>query len=315
LISLVVNQVVFQNIAPGPLVIYFNGTKNNNLFGFNFLTNASALGNLFNHLVSFFGAALNCTDGSIPPYATPPAKTMPQAHATLQIGYQDFTIFNQYVLNVLGANGVVASDLVLVAKLLNSLNPNICYLADCQTICNKYSIQGVLNNTALMTTIVVNTFLAAVANGVLIPFFNGSITYAGVTNYLTNATAQGILVSHLVQYFGMNLGCSDGTIGAYQGVSMPASHAILPINNAAFTTFNTALVGVLATLGVSAADQATVAAFLEGLRPSICYQPDCVLATTVPSSVPVVTTAKKADAGTLVPAVAMLAGALAVNLF
>jgi len=157
-------------------------------------------------------------------------------------------------------------------------------------------------------------FLAAIANGVLVPFFNGSIPYAGVTNYLTNVTAQGILVAHLVQYFGMNLGCSDGTIGAYQGALLSTSHVILPINNAAFTTFNTALVGVLATLGVSAADQATVAAFLEGLRGNVCYQPDCTLASTSPATIPA-TTAKKADARTLVPAVAMLAGALAVNLF
>jgi len=312
LITTVVNQTLYGYIVPGPLLIYFNGVKNNSLNNFSFVGNASALANLFTHLVQFFGAALNCTDGSILPYA---GKQMTVAHAGLQINYLAFATFNQYVLNVLANNNVYASDIVLVAKLLNTLNSVTCFAADCQNICNKYSIQGSLNNSALVTTVVVNTFMAAVAAPGLVNFFNGQIVYPGVTNYLTNLTAQGILVAHLVQFFGMALGCTDGSIGTYQGVSLSASHVILPIGGVAFNAFNQALLGVLTTLGVSATDVATVGGVLEGTRAQVCTLPDCTATTFPPSAVPVVTTAKAADAGSLVPAIAMMAGALAVNLF
>jgi len=310
LITTVVNQTIFQYIVPGPLVIFFNGVKNNSLNNFSFIANATAFGNLFTHLVQFFGAALNCTDGTIAAYG---GKTMIVAHAGLQIDYQQFALFNQYVLNVLANNGVYASDVILVAKLLNSLNTQTCFYTDCQNICNKYSVQGVLNNTALVTTVVVNTFMAAIAAPGLVNFFNGQITYPGVTNYLTNTTAQGILVAHLVEFFGIALGCTDGTIGAYQGVSLSASHVILPIGGAAFSAFNTALLGVLTSLGVSAADVATVGTVLESTRAQVCSLPDCFY-TTIPaatSAVPVTT--KAADASSMGPAVAMLAGAFAAN--
>jgi len=310
LITTVVNETLYGYIVPGPLVIFFNGVKNNSLNNFSFVANATALANLFTHLVQFFGAALNCTDGTILAYA---GKQMPVAHAGLQINYQQFSLFNQYVLNVLAFNGVYASDVVLVAKLLNSLNTVTCFAADCQNICNKYSVQGYLNNTGLITTVVVSTFTAAINAPGLVNFFNGQITYPGVTNFLTNMTAQGILVAHLVQFFGAALGCTDGTIGAYAGATLSASHVILPINGEAFNAFNSALLGVLTGLGVSATDVAAVGVVLESTRAQVCTLPDCFATTYPPSAVPVVTTAKAADASSMVPAVAMLAGAFAAN--
>jgi len=303
LITTVVNATILQYIANGPLLAFFDGAANNSYNHFSFLGNATAFQNLFLHLVQFFGQVLNCTDGSIGAYS---GRTMPQAHVGLAIGYANFALFNQYVLNVLANNGVVASDLTLVAKLLNSLNTQICYNADCQTICNKYSIQGVTNNTALISSVVIGTFTAAINSPILLPFFNGSINYVGVQNYLTNTTAQGILVAHLIQFFGMALGCTDGTIGTYQGVTLTASHNILPINNLAFNTFNNALVGVLAAAGVTAADQATVLGVLNGTRAQVCFAADCFQSTTTAAT-------SKSGASSVVPAVAAVAGALAAN--
>jgi len=306
LVTKVVNDTVFGKIFGGPLQMYFDGTRAGPLAGFDYRKNSTALTALFGRLVEFFGLVLNCTDGTIAQYG---GLGMAVAHNGLVIPYADFALFNQYVLDVLAANKVDPADIALVAGALNGLNSAICQAKDCQNICNKYSVQGVVNNSALMTLVVSQTVMAAFGSNVLLPFFNGQITYPGVTDYTKNVTAITILGTRLATYFGNNLGCTDGTVPGYAGTSLTASHSILPINNAAFTTFNGALVSVLANAGVSTADQTAVATFLESTRSQVCFQPDCAGAVATSA-----TGAKPNDASGLVPAIGLMAIAAAALL-
>jgi len=271
LISNVVNGVFTTVLnASNPLLRYFNGTYPAG--SFDFTKNATAYNTLFAHLVQFFGKALNCTDGSIAAYA---GADITLVHANMGIGYYDHASFNQALLNVLTTAGVFSSDVTLVATLLDSLRPSICTKADCSSICNKYSSPGVTSNYGLVSTVVSRTVTAAFTPGSgLDQFFNGSVP-AGSTNYVGNTTATVILAGKLVSFFGGALGCSDGSIQVYGGPALAVSHAKIPINNASFVKFNTVLVGVLAGLGVSSADQTTVAGVLEGTRSMLCNQVDC----------------------------------------
>jgi len=142
------------------------------------------------------------------------------------------------------------------------------------SICVKYAALLNLTQTTLVNSVVVGTFMNVTANGTPTQRdFNGSLT--NTTDYITNTTAQGILVTGLVNFFGALLGCT--TTANYTGPSnMVLVHQYLIIDNATFEYFNNALLGVMAGAGVNATDLANVAAVLESFRSSICNQPDCV---------------------------------------
>jgi len=145
------------------------------------------------------------------------------------------------------------------------------------SICDRYSTATGLNNSALVGTVIgqVVGIVAVNQSSITAQFFNGQ-TPPGSTNFLTNSAAFNTLFLHLVQFFGVALGCTDGTIGAYTGNSnMAQVHAQFPINNASFVFFNKAVIDVMGGLGVAAADLTTVAGVLEGTRDAICNQPDC----------------------------------------
>lgn len=60
----------------------------------------------------------------------------------------------------------------------------------------------------------------------------------------------------MVQFLGNALGCSDNSIVLpYPGLSMTAAHSFMNITNADFNYFNQAVLQVMATNGVSTADQ------------------------------------------------------------
>jgi len=155
--------------------------------------------------------------------------------------------------------------------------------AQTQTICVKYSAALKLNNNQLVTAVVLGVFANITnANSPLLTFFNGAIiNYPGnlLINFLTpNTTYQNTLVLHLVQFFGNALGCSDGTIGAYAGATMTASHNFMKITAPQFAYFEQAVESVMGGYGVTATDLATVQSVLETLRTMICNQPGCVAA-------------------------------------
>eukprot|EP01115_Flamella_aegyptia_P005576 TRINITY_DN2334_c0_g1_i1.p1 TRINITY_DN2334_c0_g1~~TRINITY_DN2334_c0_g1_i1.p1 ORF type:complete len:197 (+),score=104.37 TRINITY_DN2334_c0_g1_i1:252-842(+) len=146
--------------------------------------------------------------------------------------------------------------------------------AQAPSICDKYSTALNVSNSDLVTLVVSQTVNAAL-NSDLKQFFDGT-TPPGSTDFTSNSAAFNTLATHLVQFFGAALGCTDGSIGAYTGnPDMKAVHANMPITLAYFNAFNSALLNVLTTNGVTQADANAVGAVLESTKPAICNQPDC----------------------------------------
>jgi len=304
LVGTVVNTTLQRILASNSTILqYFNGTQPAG--SPNFVNNVTAQGILFNHLVQFFGQSgvFNCTDGTIGAYQGLPLVTI---HSGLGINFIADSAFNQYLLGVLQGFGVAAGDLTIIATALDSFRGSICYATDCTSICNKYSVPGIDTNFQLVSMVISGVLAAATnpANG-LLQFFNGTVP-PGSPNFVANATANAILTAHLIQFFGAALGCSDGTIGAYQGNPMAVAHANIPINNATFEGFNAAVIAVLKGMGVSAADLASVYTVLESVRVGICNQADC-FAPTVATTTPATTTATKAAAFNVAPIFALIA--------
>jgi len=302
LVGTVVNATLIKILSNSSIIQYFNGVQPAG--SPNFVGNVTAQGILFTHLVQFFGqsAVFNCTDGTIAAYQGLPLVTI---HSGLGINFVADSTFNQILLGVLTGAGVAATDVAIVATALDSFRASICYATDCTSICNKYSLPGVTSNLQLVTQVIGGVLTAAInpANG-LLQFFNGTVP-PGSPNFVANATANAILTAHLIQFFGAALGCSDGTIGGYQGNPMSVAHANIPINNATFEGFNGAVIAVLKGMGVSAADLASVMAVLEGARVGICNQADCFAPTVATTAA--VTTATKAAAFNVAPIFALIA--------
>jgi len=268
LVSAVVDATVALALNPANgIAQFFNGQIQGST---NFTGNAAAYAVLRNGLITFFGAALNCTDGSIGPYL---GGDLTPFHTPLGIPFVSYFTFNNALLSVLIASKVATSDVIAVATLLDTLRANCCIAADCKSICNKLITPGINNGSAMMGAVVQATVNAAVASPILLPYFNGSI---GNHGDFTGARLP-TLFQHLVQFFGGALGCSDGTIGNYTGQTLTAAHAGMLINQVAFDTFNGALMGVIATaIPKGSADYNTIYALLNSTNSQVCTTPDCV---------------------------------------
>ena len=142
--------------------------------------NAKKTAKLTTDLVSFFGGALGCTDGSIPPYQGP---SMKEVHANMPIGADEYDQFVSALAAVLKPLGVEPADIQTVSDLLNSgdVRGQICNVgADCfPSICNKYSMQmnGDLvtgSNKVLVRSLVDKIFTKVLAEPTVVfctPFF------------------------------------------------------------------------------------------------------------------------------------------------
>jgi len=150
-----------------------------------------------------------------------------------------------------------------------------------------------ITQTQLVTTVVVDTFMNVTTPGTpTVGDFNGSLP--NTTNFITNTTAQGLLVAGLVGFFGGALGCN--TTAPYTGPgNMVLVHQYLIIDNVTFEYFNAALIGIMAGAGVNSTDIAAVSGVLESFRSTICNQPDCVaMLTTSPMTTAPMTTGNNA---------------------
>jgi hypothetical protein len=116
LVETVVNATIAEIFKPSSGIRrYFDGTHPNQTI--NFGTNIPAQNNLRNKLVQFFGAALGCSDGTIPTYN---GRSMEDAHKRLSIDYFSHAQFNRIVVSVLAGAGVEREDLATAARLLDS---------------------------------------------------------------------------------------------------------------------------------------------------------------------------------------------------
>jgi len=263
LVETVVNATIGAVVNPANKIDgFFNGKVGG---GTDFTTNVGALNNLRTNLDAFFGEALNCTDKSTGTYT---GANMTVAHAGLPINFFAFFTFNNLLLNVMTGAGVVATDAKAIAMLLDSLRPSICNQADCTSICNKLVTPGVGTANATVATVVNATVFAALGDATLAPYFTGKTGSRPDYTLPANADKLKTLFDHLVSFFGGALGCSDGTIATYAGQSLKDAHTGMGVTDAAFNTFNSALMGILKPF-ISAAEFDTVYGVLNSTRADI----------------------------------------------
>lgn len=138
LVGAVLDGVFAKLLAPDSLVIeYFNGVIPSG--SIDYTKGGADAAALATQLLSFFGDALGCTDGSIAPYTS--TRSLKDIHNAMPIGVTEFAYFNQQVLDVLTGFGVESADVMAVDDLLNGvdLKAAICNVdAEClESICNK----------------------------------------------------------------------------------------------------------------------------------------------------------------------------------
>jgi len=105
-----------------PIRKYFDGTKPRGSLNFLLPKNSVALEGLVHGLTTWFGAALGCSDDTIPPYGGPP---LAKVHKIMLINLAEFNFFNTEVLGVLLASGVAKKDLQTISAALNSTKTDI----------------------------------------------------------------------------------------------------------------------------------------------------------------------------------------------
>jgi len=119
--SVVVGTFTAATASTSPILIYFNGVKPPGSTDF-LNRNKDALPGLVQGLTTFFGAALGCTDGTIPPYTGP---NIGKLHKPMGIDGSDFNFFNLQLLTVMRKAGVAMADLRTVDSVLNSTRTQI----------------------------------------------------------------------------------------------------------------------------------------------------------------------------------------------
>jgi len=269
LVAFVVNETVIAALS-SDLVVFFNGEVPEGSLNFADPANLESFIHLFQGLVNFFGEALGCTDGSIPPYTGP---SLADAHAGMPINATQFELFNSFIIDILDAAGVVDEDLATVAGILDSTRMDICNDCPPPSICDYYSHALGLTNLELISFVVNETVVAALTSD-LVVFFNGEVP-EGSTNFADPDNLESFLhlFEGLVNFFGAALGCTDRTIAPYTGPSLADAHAGMPINATQFEQFNGFIITILDAAGVVDEDLASVAAVLESTRSAICN--DC----------------------------------------
>jgi len=242
---------------------FFDGTRPKP--STNFTSNGPALTALTTSLVRFFGqfGVLGCTDGTIPFYTGEPSMFI--VHNKMGITGPVFDAFNQALLQVTSGAGVTPQDNDAILAVLETLRPAI---VRNRTICEKYA--EILNKThlELVTILVTDQEQQLLADSTQKPFFDGT---KGPIDFTSNAIQLQRLTTNLITFFGQFavLGCSDGTIDVYAGQTLTAAHTGLPIDDTIFDRFNTLLVGVAASNGVTPPDQLAILGILNSTRSQI----------------------------------------------
>jgi len=271
LMETVIDAVVVRLVAPtSPVLIYFNGEKPPGSINFLDEINGGLLDILKAHLVQFFGQAgiLGCDDPSFPAYQGNP--NLRQVHEFMKITNPEFDYFNNQIIAVLNASGVVRDDLTTVLTLLQSTRTLIVQ----QSFCDFYASTLNVPQQALMEKVVDAVIQRLVAkDSPVAKYFNG-VKPPGSLNYLdpNNAPLLTRLRNHIVQFFGapFALSCTDPSFPPYAGnPDMALVHQHMGISDAEFDFFNNQVVAVCAGAGVSIRDQQFVLALLDTLRSAI----------------------------------------------
>jgi hypothetical protein len=161
--------------------------------------------------------------------------------------------------------------------------------ASAQSICEKW-MQGkpaaITTQAKLVEAVVVGVFTEITKDNDTVKLFNGQVPCMS-KDFVANTANQGALVTGLVAYFGVALGCNETDYPKYTGsLDMQAVHKNMPINKRIFDQFITTLVNTVkaslnATLVPSLdADLTAVGGVLTNdVNGKICNQADCTIPT------------------------------------
>jgi len=215
---------------------------------------------------------LGCTDGTVGLYTGGPLGLI---HYNMNVTVAVFNQFVSLLVGVLQSNTVNTTELAGVTALLNSLQPQIVFPPNvaAESLCDKYSFVLNLNNHDLLSAIVTGTIDGLVTNSSTAVYFNG-VQPPASTDFTSDGVALATLSNALISFFGGVLGCDDGSVTPYTGPatskrSLETVHQDMGISNQVFDDFNAIMVGVCASFGVSAADQAAILAYLESTRSQV----------------------------------------------
>jgi len=263
LITFIVNKSVMLIVTNATTKDYFNGVIPER--STNFLSNAMAFRELFSKLVSFFGNALGCTDGTITPASLP---SLLGTHASLKITLAAFNTFNNIIAEVAAGAGVSVADVDAIKKVLAS---RVSEVVPSATICERYASFLGLTHRQLMFAIINATIYDLANDPRTVDFFDGTFP-RNSPNFLEDIDALNRLYNGLIRFFGSTgrFGCSDNTIKPLKREpDLKAIHRNMGISKFVFTVFNNIVVRVLNRFGVSAADQATSLSLLNSFETSI----------------------------------------------
>jgi len=242
------------------------------------LKNKAQFDSLFMHLIQFFGQALGCSDGSIPPYTGRPS--LASVHQSLNIPLNVFNSFNDIVVNACRKYGVAPSDLVSIRAVLQSTQTSIVassapapgttpYGGNSTSICDRYSAALKLTNKQLVFYVVNATLYNLVGNPVTGRYFNGEFPRYS-TNFLQDVNALNRLYDGLIRFFGRDLKCSDKTIYPPRAnLNLLDVHRNMGLDQDTFVTFNRLLISVLRDAGVTDVDLNTVSGLLNSYKSQI----------------------------------------------
>jgi len=265
LITVVVNGTENALLGNSTTAPFFNGNRPTG--STDFTKGGAALTALTNGLVTFFGGALGCTDGTILKYTGP---ALDAIHKPMGITPLVSDTFNQLLVGVTAAKGVVQADQDAITVVLNSVTPLIVFPP---TICDKYATLLGITGFQLMAVVVNGTEAGLLGNSTTAPFFNGQ-TPAGSTDFTRGGPSLAKLTFGLITFFGQFgvLSCTDGTVPKYPDLTLVVIHQPMGITGLVFDTFNQILTGVTAANGVIPADNAQIYAVLETTRTAVVKQ-------------------------------------------
>jgi len=128
---MVTNKILMTNVVTGtfgkitsvdsPILKFFNGVQPPGSTDY-LNKNKNALAGLVHGLVTFFGGALGCHDGTVAKYGGP---SMRDVHKLMGIHDAEFNYFNIQLLEVLRTAGVSRPDRLAVDRVLNTTRESI----------------------------------------------------------------------------------------------------------------------------------------------------------------------------------------------
>jgi hypothetical protein len=289
LVGAIVDGTVGKLVGNGSLTLeYFDGTIPTGSTNFLAPQNAAALGALKDSLVNFFGAALGCSDGSIPAYT---GGDMKEVHKNMPISGVEYDFFNAQLLSVVQSI-VDAADRVFLLDLLNSAGVRgaICNFGDgCvpNSLCVKYAKALGISQSALMGAVVDAAFAPVLAATEQKPFFDGTRPFGSINYFASQNSARlATLKANFAAFLGRAdvLQCTDPQFPVARSdvASMKPVHHLMPITSALFDQFNSLVITGLRTLNITEADLTTIRGVLNSTESLICNQPGC---STIPASV------------------------------